>query len=420
MPLVSWYFGTFSPNLLLNLVWLPVLGLAVMPLGLLGTILAVFGWTAPAGGLLLGLAARIAGGLLWLLDAVQGSGLTPVLAVLRPLWPEILGFALLLVTAAICLRARRRVPELLAGIGFVLLVAPHVLVMAVDSRDRVSLAMLDVGLGQSLVISLPGGHRWLVDTGGGSVTFDLGEAVVGPSLALGRPPRLDGIFLSHPDVDHSHGLPYLIEHFKVGALYTNGMLPRGLTGKRLDRVLPESGVKPAELVAGDVVTLSSGVRVAVLHPGAGFAGERANERSLVLRLERNGRSLALLPGDIETGGIRDMLDNGADVSAEVLVLPHHGSRGSYDAGFYAKVRPEAVLCSNGFMNRYGFPAAAVVGAATAAAGGRLYTTSRNGRVVCAWDGPGGPLSVQFTTAPCHDCSSDIEVHIETESGPETE
>ncbi|XXJ20307.1 DNA internalization-related competence protein ComEC/Rec2 [Desulfovibrio caledoniensis] len=420
MPLVSWYFGSFSPNLLLNLVWLPVLGLAVMPLGLIGTLLAVFGWTASAGGLLLGLAAHTADGLLWLLDAVQASGLTPVFAVLRPLWPEMLGFALLLVTAAVCLRSRRKVPALLAGLGFVLLVAPHVFVMAEDCRDRVSLTMLDVGLGQSLVVSLPGGRRWLVDAGGGSATYDLGEAVVGPSLALGRPPRLDGIFLSHPDVDHSHGLPYLIERFEVGALYTNGMLPRGLTGERLDRALPGSGVAVASLAAGDVVDLSSGARVAVLHPDAGFAGTRANERSLVLRLERDGRSLALLPGDVETGGIRAMLDRGADLAAEVLVLPHHGSRRSFDPDFYADVRPEAVLCSNGFMNRYGFPDPGVAEAASAAAGGRVYATSRNGRVVCTWNGSGGGLEVRPMWASCHECPSDIEVQIEAGFGHNTE
>jgi competence protein ComEC len=420
MPLVSWYFGTFSPNLLLNLVWLPVLGFAVMPLGLLGMLLAVFNWTAPAGGLLLGLAARIADGLLRLLDAVQASGLTPVFAVLRPLWPELLGFVLLLVTAAVCLRSKRRVPVLLAGLGFVLLAAPHVRVMAQDSRDRVRLTMLDVGLGQSLIVSLPGGHRWLVDTGGGSATFDLGEAVVGPSLTLGRPPRLDGIFLSHPDADHSHGLPYLVERFRLGALYTNGMLPGGLTGERLDRALARSGVEPVALTVGDAVDLSPRVRVAVLHPDKAGAGGRTNERSLVLRLERDGRSLALLPGDVETGGIRAMLDAGADVAAEVLVLPHHGSRRSFEPDFYAKVRPRAILCSNGFMNRYGFPDPGVAEAASAAAGGRVYTTARNGRVVCSWDGPGGHLEVRPMTAPCQGCPSDIEVRVGSESDFDTE
>ncbi|WP_272700040.1 DNA internalization-related competence protein ComEC/Rec2 [Desulfovibrio sp. Fe33] len=412
MPLVSFYFGTFCPNLLLNLIWLPVLGFAVMPLGLLGMLLAVPAWTAPAGTFLLGWAARIADGLISLLDAAQGAGLTPVFAVLRPMWPELLGFTLLLVTAAVCLRGRR-VPALLAGIGFVLLVAPHVMVMVEDSRDRTSLAMLDVGLGQSLVVSLPGGHRWLVDTGGGSPTFDLGEAVVGPSLTIGRPPRLDGIFLSHPDVDHSHGLPYLIERFDVGALYTNGMSPRGLTGERLRRVLPGSGVEPVALSAGDSVALTSGARFFVLHPGEECAATKANERSLVLRLEREGRSLALLPGDVGRSGIRELLRGGTDLAAEVLVLPHHGSRGSFAKGFYAAVGPRAILCSNGYLNRYGFPARMVREAACASTEGGFWTTARNGRVVCMWDGPDGALQVSAWLAgsACQRSTPDIGVRI---------
>ncbi|MGE4192959.1 MAG: DNA internalization-related competence protein ComEC/Rec2 [Pseudodesulfovibrio sp.] len=391
LPLSVWYFGAFAPNLLLNLVWLPALGFAVMPLGFLGMALAPL--SGSAAGLLLSTSAAVADKLLWALDAVRGAGLTPVWATLRPLWPESLGFALLLVLAVLSLRGRR-VSAGLAGLGLALLVLPQAWVMGLDSRDQVSLAMLDVGLGQSLVVSLPGGHRWLVDAGGGSQTFDLGEAVVGPSLTLGRPPRLDGIFLSHPDVDHSHGVPFLIERFSVGALYTNGMLPSGLTGERLRPALAARGLVPIRLSAGDAVELGSGTRVAVLHPGEGFSARRANERSLVLRLERAGRHLALLPGDVERSGVRALLDSGSDLSAEVLVLPHHGSRVSFDPDFYAAVSPRVVLVSNGYLNRYGFPDPGVAAAARAA-GGAVYTTARNGRVVCTWAGPEGESIVDM-------------------------
>ena len=225
LPLVSWYFGTTSPNIVLNLVWLPVLGFVVMPLGLLGMALSGFAWTVPPAGVCLGWAARAADGLLGVLDLTAGSGLTPVFAVLRPLWPEMLGCGLLLVVAAAVLRSTRRVPILPVCAGFALLVAPHLWVMGVDSRDAVRLSMLDVGLGQAVVVAVPGGHRWLIDGGGGSRNFDLGEAVVAPSLSRGRPPRVDGVFMTHPDVDHSHGLPYILDRFDTGPLYTNGMLP---------------------------------------------------------------------------------------------------------------------------------------------------------------------------------------------------
>ena len=380
MPLVSWYFGTFSPNILLNFIWLPVLGFVVMPLGLIGMVLSAFAWTVPVGGILLGFAAGAADWLLLLLHAVGEAGLTPILAVLRPLWPETLGFVILLVTAAAILRSDLRVPKALAGLGFVLLVFPHVWIMAADSRNQTRLTMLDVGLGQSLVISLPGGHRWLVDAGGGSKTFDFGEAVVGPSLTLGRPPRLDGVFMSHPDVDHSHGLPFILDRFTVKFFYTNGTLPRGLTGKRLRTVLDANSLVPVVLQAGDTVPLSEDTRLCVLHPSDGFVDAKANESSLVLRLEKGGGSLALLPGDIEKRGIRSLMESRADLAAEVLLLPHHGSRSSFDAPFYKAVSARAILCSNGYLNQYGFPAPMVVGAV----GGPVYTTARHGQVVCLW------------------------------------
>ncbi|RWU03616.1 DNA internalization-related competence protein ComEC/Rec2 [Pseudodesulfovibrio sp. S3] len=393
MPLVSWYFGTFSPNILLNFIWLPVLGFAVMPLGLVGMFLSASAWTAPVGGVLLGLAAGVADWLLVLLYAERDAGLTPILAVLRPLWPETLGFVILLITAAAVLRSDRRVPKALAGLGFVLLVLPHVWIMVEDSRNQTRLTMLDVGLGQSLVISLPGGHRWLVDAGGGSKTFDFGEAVVAPSLTLGRPPRLDAAFMSHPDVDHSHGLPFILDRFAVKSFYTNGMLPRGQTGRRLRAVLDANGLVPVALQAGDTVPLSEDTKLCVLHPSEGFVDAKANELSLVLRLEKEGRSLALLPGDIEKRGIRSLMESRADPVAEVLVLPHHGSRSSFDASFYQAVSARAILCSNGYLNQYGFPASTVV----EAVGGTVFTTARHGQVVCLWRGQ-QELSIQSSVS----------------------
>ena len=380
LPLMSWYFGLWSPNILLNLVWLPALGFAVMPLGIAGAVLAVLPGCSPAGGICLSLAAGVMDGLLELLHVAAGAGLTPVFAVLRPLWPEMTGGALLLVAALTAL-ANRRVRPMLAGVGFVLLFLPHVVVMASDSRDEVRLSLLDVGLGQAAVIALPGGHRWLVDGGGGSSHFDLGEAVVGPALTWGRPPRLDGVFMSHPDVDHSHGLPFILSRFRVGTFYTNGMLPRGRNGERLRAALADRPA-PVVLHEGQRIGLGDGVSLEVLHPGEAFRSNRANESSLVLRLVRSGTGLALLPGDVEAAGLQALLASGRDLTAEILVLPHHGSRTSFSPAFYRAVSPQAALCSDGYLNRYGFPHREVV----RGVGADVFTTSNRGLVTVVWNG----------------------------------
>ena len=244
--------------------------------------------------------------------------------------------------------------------------------------------MLDVGLGHSVLISLPSDHRWLVDGGGGSKNFELGEAVVAPYLTHGRSPRLDGVFMSHPDSDHSHGLPFILSRFDVGEFYTNGLLPRGRTGKNMRKALELRGIVPVPLVAGNNLELADGTVLEVLHPGVDFAGPETNEHSLVMRLVRKGNPLFLLPGDVEKDGIEAILASGRELKADVLVLPHHGSRSSYVPGFYQAVFPEAVLCSNGYLNRYGFPDSTVV----KALGVPVFVTSRHGQVVVRWNRDG--------------------------------
>nr|WP_275074318.1 DNA internalization-related competence protein ComEC/Rec2 [Pseudodesulfovibrio aespoeensis] len=388
LPLVSWYFGTLAPNILLNVIWIPALGFAVMPLGIMGMLLALPAPTAPLGGLLLGLAARIMDQLLALLQLLADAGLTPVSSVLRPLWPEVFGFGLLLL-AALTAWANRRVMAGLAALGFLLLVGPHVAVMVSDARGIVRLSLIDVGLGQAALVTMPGGHRWLVDGGGGSRTFDLGEAVVAPYLTLGRPPRLDGVIMSHPDNDHSRGLSFILAGFNVGTFHTNGLMPTGESGEEMRAALGRSGLAPVPLVAGQRLGLGGDVRFEVLHPARDFRASGSNERSLVLRLAAGDRGLAILPGDMERTGTAAVLASGADLTADILVLPHHGSRSSLSPPFYRAVDARAALCSDGFMNRFGFPHPEVV----EALGIPLFATSRHGLVSAQWHGA-GPVAIR--------------------------
>ncbi len=64
----------------------------------------------------------------------------------------------------------------------------------------------------------------------------------------------------------------------------------------------------------------------------------------------------LFPGDIE--GFREKvlaLDKNTELKSKVLLAPHHGSKGSSTKIFLDKVKPESVIVSCGYKNRYGFP-----------------------------------------------------------------
>ncbi|WP_143337315.1 DNA internalization-related competence protein ComEC/Rec2 [Humidesulfovibrio mexicanus] len=393
LPISLWCFGTYPPNFLLNLAWVPVQGMLVQLPGMAGLALAVAPGAETASAAVLSFAALVQGWMLDCLHLLAARGWFPTWAVLRPLWPELLGASALLAAASASLRPDRPTPPAaLALCGLLLVVWPHALLAQDEMRDAVRLSVLDVGQSQAVVVEAPGGRRVLVDGGGAmSPTFDIGRSVVAPALAWGRPPRLDAVVMTHPDADHAQGLAWILRHFRVGAFYTNGRWPEGRLGLALDQALAEGvnagRLAPRVLTAGERLDLGEGVVLEVLHPADGYAGRNANDESVVLRLVWRGQGLALLPGDIQRDGIEAMLDAGVDARAAVLLLPHHGSKSSLSGMLYEAVAPDLALASCGFLNQYRFPNADVA-AELAGRGIPLAATPWRGMLRLAWAGPG--------------------------------
>jgi competence protein ComEC len=79
----------------------------------------------------------------------------------------------------------------------------------------------------------------------------------------------------------------------------------------------------------------------------------------VLRIEYSDQTL-LFTGDIEAEAERLLIKNNADLTADVLKVPHHGSKKSNTLDFLTAVSPRFAIISNGLYNRYGHPAAEVI------------------------------------------------------------
>jgi competence protein ComEC len=222
---------------------------------------------------------------------------------------------------------------------------------AIDGR--LHLAMLDVGQGESLVVTSPRGRVWLVDAAGAfEGRSDQGRTVVAPYLWSRGVRRIEGIVITHAHPDHAGGLRYLLEHFDVGEVW-EGPAPRGDVGYAalMGRT---QGLAHRRTVFRGVSADWDGVRVDVLgpRPPAHAPWSIRNDDSLVLMLN-HGHQRLLLTGDVEQRGERDLeLPN---PPIDVLKVPHHGSRTSSGAAWLSTLAPRIALVSAGFRNRFGHP-----------------------------------------------------------------
>jgi competence protein ComEC len=130
------------------------------------------------------------------------------------------------------------------------------------------------------------------------------------------------------------------------------------------------------------------VRFEYLHPPSDFP-YLGNESSCVLRIEAGGRA-ALLPGDIPEL-IESRLVRAGALRADVLVAPHHGSKGSSSAPFLSAAAPGVVLVSAGYRSRFGHPHPDAL-ARYAAQGAKAWNTADSGmlRVRVSARGVEGP------------------------------
>jgi competence protein ComEC len=357
---VVWNFGMVSPNLLPNLLWLPVMGFAVLPLGLAGMLLASLPYGEPAGALLLHAASGLNSTVIGMLGKVGSLGLLFEGVALRPDWTGILGYYLLLGGAAYALGkglgSRKGRVAGAAFLGAALVLAqPLARELPVKAR-ALSLLLLDTGQSQSILIESPRGKRVLVDGGGTwSTSFDIGRAVTSPVVTWKHPPKLDLMVMSHPDYDHSRGLVFPLRHFQVAAFAGNGRWPGGGSGAALREALAASRAEVQVWKAGMTRELEAGLHIETLHPPAGYNPDEDNDASLVLRLVWRGRGMALIPGDVEAPGLERLLASERELSARLLVLPHHGSSGSLSGEFYDRVAPRTAAACAGYMNYLGFP-----------------------------------------------------------------
>lgn len=385
-PLAALHFGSHAPlALLANLVAVPWTGVVLLPAALASLVAASLPGL-PAAGVALALAQRLASATLlaaaWAAERVPGAEASPA-----PDTSWVLGAAVL-GAASLCARGT---PARIAGalaVALVLHLAPASELEPAAPRA----VFFDVGQGDAILVE---GHQGalLVDAGIALEQGpDLGQVAVLPALRALGVRALDLLVASHADLDHRGGLPAVLAALPVGELW----LPRGGLAEEafagLRAAARARGVPVLERGQGDAPVRFGDLLVAPLWPPRG-TGLSRNDRSLVLAVEVAGRRV-LLPGDLEAPGERALVASGAELAADLLKLPHHGSRSSSTRPFLAAVGAAVSVASAPCESRFGMPHAEVVARARAL-GHALWWTGRDGAVLV---GLGEPLHASGTGA----------------------
>jgi competence protein ComEC len=393
-PLLARVFGLLGLGLPLNALWLPALGLLVMPASFLGLLAAGLHLETLAN-LLFYLASLPCGWMIQILRLLDASALLPAFYPLRPHWLSIMAYWFILALVP-QLYARitqgaffsGRGPALKLLCAFLLLAAPCLWRQYEDTRDRLRLRLLDVGQGQAVLLEWKGGRRLLLDGGGSnSPRFDPGRRIVAATLADNRFPSLDYMLASHLDGDHAKGLVFLLRHLPVNYYGDNGEIPDKAFAREILELLEEKGLRRKVFRAEERLFLEKDLWLEFLHPAKEASG--SNNASLVIRLVWQGQGLALLCGDVEKSGQRKMLRRARaageeSLKADIVLAPHHGSAGALLPELYLAARPRLVLASAGYANPWNFPSFRVR-SALRELGIPLLDTASCGQIVVEWE-----------------------------------
>lgn len=386
LPLQLMTFGKASPWFLLNIFWMPLADLIVLPLSFVALLCQMIPILTPLGDAALFIARLPCEGLLFLLQTLEHMKLLHLFAILRPHWLSALGYGALL----LCLVShfgRRTTPHtvrILFPVALILFYSGAITRTVEGHSKETRLSVIDVGQGQALLLRTENNQRFLIDGGGfRSSRFDSGRDLLAPILTKNAPPHIDMVFTTHPDYDHQRGLIHIIKAFSVQQVADNGdNTPKRIT-LQMQQALLDANLTATPLLAGMKIQLGAQTILEVLHPQS-HTHDAGNNGSLVMRLVHNGKGLALLCGDIEKEGLRTILASKQNIQAEVLVLPHHGSSSSYLSAFYDAVNPRIAIASCGYQNRYRYPNKPVR-EALAQRNVTLFTTAQHGTISLEWN-----------------------------------
>ncbi|BAW79893.1 DNA internalization-related competence protein ComEC/Rec2 [Candidatus Nitrosoglobus terrae] len=248
-------------------------------------------------------------------------------------------------------------------LGSIALLPLFLLPQARPADGSLWFTLLDVGQGLAAVARTRH-HTLVFDTGPRySSQFNAGEAVIAPFLRSQGIHHMDTLIISHSDNDHAGGATGLLHQIPATQILTS-------TPNQLNKIEAQQCIRGQRWHW-------DGIDFQILHPSSDSG--QGNNHSCVLRITR-GEQHILIAADIQRQAEHALVTaNSSNLSATILVAPHHGSLTSSSPAFITAVNPKHVLFAVGYRNQWHFPQPSIV-QRYLQHGAKTWDTARHGAI----------------------------------------
>lgn len=216
-----------------------------------------------------------------------------------------------------------------------------------NDNNKFYVNYIDVGQGDSILITV-NGKNMLIDAGPRNST----KKVISYLNKL-NVKTLDYVIATHPHEDHIGGMSTVINDYNIKNFYAPKKIMTTATFSDMVKALKRKNLKINVPKPGTYIDLGKDTTCEVLSPSNNHY-EDINNYSIVIKITYKNNKF-LFMGDAQKSVEKEILNNGFDVSCDVLKAGHHGSNTSSSKEFLDKANPKIAVISCGKGNMYGHP-----------------------------------------------------------------
>ena len=248
--------------------------------------------------------------------------------------------------------------------------------------------MIDVGQGESFIISTSDRKTVLIDGGGNNnnkIGSNTGVKKIEPYLKYKGLSDIDMIFITNLNKDHILGIIEILELRNVKTICFNDFISKDdKYYKQILDIARNNNIDIKYIKAGLSFKLDERTSIECIYPYEGYKKDEENDTSLVLKL-CHGENSFLFTGDISEKDEMLILKSCIDINCDVIKISNHGSGKSNSYDFINKVNPNIALISCGRNNIFGYPDESVINMLNKIEA-KVYSTEEYGTVVLKSNG----------------------------------